>query len=374
MTDRDELDYGANDVRLSPREWAVAIGVLTIVLGFVPVLWQHLEPLELGLDYRVPYRLSNDYWIYRRVARASCADGKIPVIGDSVVWGHYVPSGQTLTHHLNEFAGYGRFANLGIDGIHPAAIAGLMAYHGGGIADTTVILHCNLLWISSARQDLQTRKEFSFNHPDLVPQFRPKIPCYRKPLADRLGIVLERRLPFSAWSRHVRVAYFGGSDLPPWTLEHPYDNPLRRLSLRLPSPDEPLSPRPGTEAWTEKGTARFDAQWVELATSIQWSSLRRTLDILQRRGNRVLVLLGPLNEHMLTQRSLAVYQQRKAGVETWLKQQNIACVAPPPLPSALYADASHPLSEGYALLAKHLFEDDASGLFSAPRADKGESQ
>jgi len=369
VTGRDESNHGASGLRLSLREWAVVAAILAVVIGSTPVLWQRLEPLDMGVDYRVPYRLSNDYWTYRRIARATCPDGKIPVIGDSVVWGHYVTPAQTLTHHLNTLSGHDRFANLGVDGIHPAAMAGLMAYHAGSIADTTVILHCNLLWISSARQDLQTRKEFSFNHPDLVPQFAPKIPCYRRTLSDRLGVVLQRRLPFGNWVGHVRIAYFEGSDLSSWTLDHPYENPLRRLTLRLPSPDEPLSPEPDTESWAEKGLTGFDARWVELDTSIQWASVKRTLDILQRRGNRVLVLLGPLNEHMLTQRSLTEYEQRKAGVEAWFRKRNVDCIVPPPLPSSLYADASHPLAEGYAVLAKRLLHHDTFRAVTDATAD-----
>jgi hypothetical protein len=43
----------------------------------------------------------------------------------------------------------------------------------------------------------------------------------------------------------------------------------------------------------------------------------------------------------------------------WLKSENIPCCAPEPLPSELYADASHPLTEGYRLLAAQLFADAA---------------
>ena len=367
-TEVPDAEFGANDVRLSPREWGLAVAIMAAFVWLVPVAWQKFEPLKLGVDHRMPYSLGNDYWLYSRVARTACAEGRTPVIGDSVVWGHYVSGDQTLTHYLNELAGEDRFANLGVDGIHPAAMAGLMAYYGRAISNRNVVLHCNLLWISSARQDLQTRKEFSFNHPDLVPQFVPKIPCYRRPVSERLGTVIGRRLPFIAWARHVRVAYFAGSDLPSWTFEHPYEDPLRQITLECRSPDEPPSPKPTAEPWTEKGIAKFDARWVELGTSIQWLSLRRTLDILQRRRNRVVVLLGPLNEHMLTQRSLAVYRQRRAAVEVWLKQEGIPYAAPAALPSEQYADASHPLSEGYAFLARQLFGDEAFSSLCVPTA------
>jgi hypothetical protein len=44
-------------------------------------------------------------------------------------------------------------------------------------------------------------------------------------------------------------------------------------------------------------------------------------------------------------------------VEAWLREHGIPCCAPAALPSELYADASHPLGDGYALLAKRLLED-----------------
>jgi len=42
---------------------------------------------------------------------------------------------------------------------------------------------------------------------------------------------------------------------------------------------------------------------------------------------------------------------------------NISCYIPSALPTRYYADASHPLSDGYALLATQLFENGISGLY-----------
>ena len=47
----------------------------------------------------------------------------------------------------------------------------------------------------------------------------------------------------------------------------------------------------------------------------------------------------------------------RGEVEAWLKAQGIPYYIPPALPSDHYADASHPLGDGYAMLAKQLFED-----------------
>ena len=96
-----------------------------------------------------------------------------------------------------------------------------------------------------------------------------------------------------------------------------------------------------------------------------------TVEILRRRANRVLVVLGPLNEHMLAQQSLPHYIRRKQQVESWLRQQKIACCVPQVLPSEDYADASHPLPDGYARLAAEIFRDPSFRQFSATAPPPG---
>lgn len=364
MTTDTDVQFGANDVRLSLREWGIASLITAALLCLMPVVWQQAEPLDLGPDYRLPYRLGNDYWMYARISRALCTEGNVAILGDSVVWGHYVSNDQTLSHHLNESVGDGRFVNLGVDGIHPAALDGLMAYYGCAVTKRDVILHCNLLWTSSARQDLQTRKEFAFNHPELVPQFVPGIPCYRQSLSGRLGTVIGRGVPVAGWAKHLRIAYFDGRDMPSWTLDHPYRNPLARLALPLPSPEAPPSPTPVAEPWTEQGFGSFNAAWVDLDTSIQWRSFRRTVHRLRGRGNRLFVVVGPFNEHMLTAESLERYLERKAAVQSWLTENAIPHIIPDVLPSEHFADASHPLNEGYALLAKQFLGSDSFRRFA----------
>ena len=365
---RAEVPFGSNAMRLSPKEWIVALAVTLALLYFVPSYWEKIEGLGPGRDYRVPYRLSNDYWAAARHFRQVCRQQKTLVIGDSVIWGHYVGKAETLPHYLNELAGSDRFANLGVDGIHPAALAGLIEHYGREIAGKDVILHCNLLWMSSERHNLTTDEEFAFNHPDLVPQFFPWIPCYKESLSGRIGIVVGHKVPLFGWADHLRIAYFENTDLPRWTIEHPYDDPAAHITLELPSPDEPPSPKPVTQSWTAAGYAQFDAPWVELEASFQWKSFQRTVEILRRRGNRVFVLVGPFNEHMLTAESLAAYKIRKQHVETWLRESEIPYAIPPALPSDDYADASHPLAEGYSLLAKRLFEIESFASFRPPRA------
>jgi len=248
-------------LRLSAREWVAVLVCLLALIVLAPAVWDRAEG-----------KLSNDYWHYRRHCRRACDSERTPVIGDSVIWGHYVAPDQTLSHYLNELAGRERFANLGLDGTHPAALEGLLKYYADGISRRAVLLHFNPLWMTSKKHDLQTTKEFHFNHPRLVPQFRPQIPCYRATFSTRLWAVTERYVPFFSWTSHLRCAYWENMGLHTWTLEHPAANPLTPLRAGLPAPlpaGEPVPPqRPDAEA------RKQNPAWVEPESSLSsWSGL-----------------------------------------------------------------------------------------------------
>jgi hypothetical protein len=366
-----EIPFASNEVRLSPRQWLLAAAIVVLLGWLIPDAWQRIEPLDAGADYRIPYRLGEDYWLFGRYCRLACAEPKTLVLGDSVIWGHYVATDQTLSHYLSELAGAEGFVNLGVDGTHPVALAGLVEYYAQAITGRDVILFFNPLWISSENHDLRTTKEFAFNHPRLVPQFQPWIACYREPLASRLGTVVQRNWAFLGWVNHLRMAYFANSDIPAWTLEHPYANPATAVTLELPSADEPMSPPPVAEPWTTQHIDRINPRWVDLATSLQWQSFHRTVRTLQARGNRVFVLVGPFNEPMLKEPSLKAYQKIKGQIAAWLEAEQIPHFIPEALPSDLYADASHPLAAGYAVLAERIFTNAAFAQFrETRRADR----
>ncbi len=367
MTQQKEIETPAEaGVRqpyfLSPGEWLVAGLLAAALFVFVPRLWSGLERFEPGPDYRLPYQLSSDYWLYNHYCRWACSRYDVLVVGDSVVWGHYVPRNNTLSHYLNEIAGGDRFANLGVDGIHPIALEGLLRYYARDISGKTVLLHFNPLWISSQKHDLQTDKEFQFNHPHLVPQFLPKIPCYKASYSERICTVIQRHAAFLGWTSHLKQAYFDNLDLPRWTVAHPYANPLKAVTpalsqvegLEIPAGDGFEQER---VAWDEKAAAKRDFQWVELETSLQWRSFRRSIALLRARGNTVFVLAGPFNEHMMTDENIKAYRKMQDEIKLWLQQNNVAYFMPQVLSSQLYVDASHPLSEGYATLAKQILEN-----------------
>ncbi|MHC4596314.1 MAG: hypothetical protein ACYS9C_08780 [Planctomycetota bacterium] len=361
------VPFSSNCVRLPGREWVIIGIVLLAIFCLAPALWERFEKFEPEPDYRLPYELGEDYWLYNRYCQWACSVYETLVIGDSVVWGHYVPKDNTLSHYLNETGrrpvgsspalpgGRNQFVNLGVDGIHPVALAGLLKYYGRQISEKNVVLHLNPLWMSSKKHDLQTTKEFHFNHPRLAPQFAPNIPCYKDSYSRRIWAVVERYATFFGWTSHLKINYFGGMDLPTWTLEHPYENPLKAVTLELRASED--YDQNEHVPWTEKGIAKADFQWVEPATSLQWNFFQRTIEMLKARRNTVFVLVGPFNEHMLKEKSHNVYRKMKSEIEAWLQQNNVPYYMPPVLPSEFYRDASHPLSEGYDMLAKQLFEN-----------------
>ena len=66
------------------RQWLAVTAIAAVVLPVTPWLWKKTERFDTGPDYRVPYSLSKDYWLYeRRLERI--APTNIAVIGDSVI-------------------------------------------------------------------------------------------------------------------------------------------------------------------------------------------------------------------------------------------------------------------------------------------------
>jgi hypothetical protein len=342
----------SNSFRLSIGQWLVVGLFSMLVVVVAPRLWKQVESFPLEPDYRIPHELANDYWLYERFAGMAADHYDTVLLGDSVIWGEYVTRDQTLSHYLNKFAGKERFANLGLDGAHPLALAGLVEHYAKAVKDKNVLLQCNPLWMSSLRADLQDDKATEFNHPRLVPQFVPRLPSYKEENSPRIGVLVEQRLTFSSWTNHLQQAYFDRTDLPGWTLEHPYANPLAPLLHGLPPLDNSL--RHPTRPWYKNGISPQDYPWVELDKSLQWQAFQRLVDVLQRRGNRLFVLVGPFNEHLLAPSSRERYQHIKDTITKWLETRRIRHVAPSALPSALYGDASHPLAGGYEMLAREL--------------------
>ena len=138
------------------------------------------------------------------------------------------------------------------------------------------------------------------------------------------------------------------------------------MSQNLPTPNEARRFDPRL-SWKDNKIPLQDYPWVDLDTSLQWQAFQRVVQVLQKRGNRVFVLVGPFNEHLMTAESKERYQKVKAAVGAWLDSQQIAHAIPEPLPSELYGDASHPLPAGYEKLAHQLFDEPTFKSFKVRR-------
>ncbi|KKM28034.1 hypothetical protein LCGC14_1568750 [marine sediment metagenome] len=110
-----DVPFSSNEVWLSSRQWLVAGVILAVVFCSTSSLWKRIEPFEPGPDYRIPYRLGHDYWMVNRYCGRVAPEDRTLLVGDSVVWGHYVSGDETLSHYLNELAAEDRYANLGVD-------------------------------------------------------------------------------------------------------------------------------------------------------------------------------------------------------------------------------------------------------------------
>lgn len=363
-----------SEMRLNLRQWAIVLAIVTLIIVATPRLWKHVERFETGADYRIPYKLSNDYWLFEWRLQKIVATDSIVVLGDSVVWGEYVKSSGTLPHFLNQQAGQpDRFVNAGVNGLFPLALEGLVRYYGTSLHGRKVIVVCNLLWLSSPKADMQAEKAENINHALLVPQFFPRVPSYQADANERIGAAIGRSVGFLGWVNHLQDCYFQQRSVLQWTLDedpnrprhypNAYKNPLAQITLAAPSGEGDDAERgegsPRHKPWTANGGRQTAFEWVELQSSLQWAAFQRTITLLRGRGNDVSVIVTPFNRHMIAGKSMAGYVAIHNGVVAWLSEKGVPYVAPDELPSDLYADASHPLTAGYAMLARLVYQADS---------------
>ena len=110
-------------------------------------------------------------------------------------------------------------------------------------------------------------------------------------------------------------------------------------------------------AWNAHGAQPQHFEWVQPCASLQWAAFQRTIRRLRDRGNDILVILGPFNEHMIAEDQRPTYQAIREKVAAWLDSNRVPHIVPQVLPSELYADASHPLTDGYRELARRIWSD-----------------
>ena len=358
--------FGVNEMRLGPRDWLWVIGIVLVCAVVIPRAWTKFETFSPGPDYRIPYALSKDYWLWQRRIELAGRPDQVIVLGDSVVWGEYVHPDGTLTHFLNQRTGSSdRFINAGVNGLFPLALEGLVRDYGQSLRHRKVIVHCNMLWLTSPKADLSTDRAENFNHSRLVPQLSMRIPCYRADANERLSAVIEPHVGLFEWVNHLQSAYYDQKSLPLWTLAddgrdppaypNAWRSPLAPLASGIPS-EPPIDPARGPASprhkpWNTPSADPTHFDWVDLNSSLQWKGFERLLSLLRDRGNDVLVILGPFNQHMVAPDQWPVYEHLRDQIKSRLGAMHLVTIMPETLPSNLYADASHPLTTGYAILA-----------------------
>lgn len=82
----------------------------------------------------------------------------------------------------------------------------------------------------------------------------------------------------------------------------------------------------------------------------------RMVSLLEARGNDVIIVMGPFNEHIMTPENANVFRQLQVEAVEQLDHGRTV-VVPNSLRSELYGDASHPLTDGYRNLAQQLLDD-----------------
>lgn len=356
----DRFEFGPSAIRLTARQWLAVGGFLALAVWGLGsrAFWDGVEPFAPGSAYRVPYEFSEDYWHLRRWVHRAAEDGRVAVIGDSVVWGEYVAPGDALPAQLERgMSGRVAFANVGVNGLHPAALTGFLAHHCAPLRDRPLLLVFNSLWMSGPRADLRdapTAEEVAngvgINHPALVPQFFPAtfrlalpprptpgragslfafadgwfgesvyVATFLSKLDGRLDNVVARACPMRLVAEHLRIKARQGPSPEPAGARGPIPsippNPLAAFALRVSQPaDAPHGP---PFSWVDQGIPEngMDLDWpVAPDDSFQVRCFDRVLRLARARGNRVYVLMTPFNPYILTGESRRRYDALAAGL------------------------------------------------------------
>ena len=335
----------SNGLVLKPWELVItAAVVLLLTLAALPYCWRRSRRVEIPKSFRLAEELRDDYYGYRMVARAVCEKYPAVFIGDSVIWGKYVDNDHTLPELVNRNLGRDGIGNLAVDGLHPVAMEKLLDAHGGDIRGKRVFLYWNPLWMNTPLYDLSGEEKFSINHPRLLPQFDRSFKSYHADFGERWSAFLEQSVAFCAWLRHFRAVHCGNRDIKEVIASgdelSEYD-PAKKL-VRV---------KGGALSWKVKRIPVQNWPWVATKDSRQYAAFRRVIALLEKRGNKVTVVLGTVNPHMQTPGSLERYRKLRAEVKADLLNANVAVIDLPELESLEYADASHPLADGYRKLA-----------------------
>jgi hypothetical protein len=345
-------------INLSMRDWFVVALLSTALVAVAPAIRFRPRAPVVEKDYRIPFALSSRYEIYRRFTALSAAKFPTLLVGDSVVWGQCATRDQTLSHYLNELTKQPRFANAGLDGMHPIALSELIEHHAPAIERKNVILQLDPLWLMISGDPTPTSIASAlFNRPGLVPRLAAGLSSSLKQAVASAASGLVRRSPLNGWAERfsdTRVDFLA------WSLDHPYESPLRAISSALPPSEDSHGLR--LTPWNQAESALIHCTWPDLDGHAQWQAFERLITLFELRANRVLVLVGPMNEEMMSPAMRSGYQALKQAIREKLSARGVAAYFPAPLKSGNYSDICHPLGAGYEELARELLRNQSSWL------------
>ena len=241
--------------------------------------------------------------------------------------------------------------------MHPIALAELLTYHAPAVANTRVILQFDPLWLMQEGPSSPHGRAVLFNRPDLIPRLAGHFAGPFRNVVSLSWSHLLTNSPLKDWGDRLADTRI---DFLAWSLDHPYESPLQAISSALP-PSEDRHPLK-LDSWNRHSTALVVTRFDRLDQDIQWQAFLRILSLLELRGNEVLVVLGPMNEHMMSAETLEAYRALKTEMAESLRARHARYFLPTALPSGHYGDICHPLGAGYAELARELLEKESGWL------------
>lgn len=328
----------------------ISFSILLSAAAVIPYALPLTDRSSFTGDYRIPYSMGEDYFLYKNYSKQISLEKTIPVIGDSVIWGHYTGSSETLTAQLNRLNTKIKFTNMGLDGIHPAAMNGLMNQYSTKFKNRKIIVGVNLLWMSSPRHDLTGPVNSEINHKILLPQFFTKIPSYQPSFEEKVSSLTTGAMPLFSWIDHIRITRFAEKSFYLWTMENPHENIMKYFSRNNVGFKIPEGMQP--EKMQEQ-----NIEWVKTDKSLQWRFMIDTLTSLKDNGDEVAALITPFNTYMMTEKSKTEYFAILAEMEWILREKGITPVIPLIPGKKYFADSSHPTAEGYKLIAEDMMKN-----------------
>lgn len=339
------------------KNYIIITALLAILLFFAaPFAIKFIYEHDFTVNYRIPYPMGEDYYLFSHYSAAVSNSEKIFFFGDSVIWGHYAEKDKTLTSWLNQLQGEEQFANMGIDGIHPAALYGLVKKYSGKIKNKNIIVGINLLWMSSPRHDLSGEVNSDINHKKLLPQLNRTIPAYGAGIEERISSLINRECTFFAWINHIKMTRFADFSLYRWTLDNPEKNIFaffrkKETIYRVP------------EHMRKDGIPLQNISWVKPEDSIQWDYMKKTINLLKSRNNKVIAYITPYNIHTLTPESRKEYIEISEAIKKELNTAGVVSIAGITPGKVFFADSSHTGEAGYKILAEDLLKNSLFNSF-----------